>query len=526
MPVAGTHTAMWSGVLAKASSAGVLGIEAYSVHIEVDVSLGLPQYNLVGLADNAVKEGAVRVRAALDNSGFALPPRRVTVNLAPADVRKDGAAFDLPIALALLVAHERLPAAALEGLLFLGELGLDGELRRVAGSLPVALFARQEGYRALVLPASCASEAMAVRGLTVYAAETLNQVVAALVAGEQLPFATMDQRQCIGSGQPSLDLLDVRGNEQPKRALEIAAAGGHNLLFIGPPGTGKSMLARRLPGILPPMSEAEAIESTAIYSAASLLGGASLLQQRPFRAPHHDISVVGLVGGGSNPRPGEISLAHHGVLFLDELPEFPRAALESLRQPLEERQITIVRARCAVTYPASFSLVAAMNPCPCGFLGSSLRSCVCDNGRLGQYMARLSGPLLDRFDLHVEVPHIDYQSLLSSQRTGESSESVRSRVILAQARQQERLVGLSCRQNSNASLSVEQLLEWGRPDDAGERLLLLYAKRHVLSSRAIHRVLRVARTIADLAGAGQVQAAHIAEALSLRVLDRPVQPGR
>lgn len=500
----------------------MLGVDAYSVQVEVDVSLGLPQYNLVGLPDSAVKEGAVRVRAALDNSGFALPPRRVTVNLAPADVRKDGAAYDLPIALALLLALEQLPAAALDGLLWLGELGLDGGLRRVAGSLPIALFARQAGYRGLVLPSSCAREAAAVRGLAIFAADTLAQVVTALQAEQELPRVAEAPPVSSSIAAPPIDLLDVRGNEQPKRALAIAAAGGHNLLFIGPPGTGKSMLARRLPGILPPLTETEAIESTAIYSAAGLLGGASLLAERPFRAPHHDISAVGLVGGGSNPRPGEISLAHHGVLFLDELPEFPRGALEALRQPLEDRTITIVRARCAVTYPASFSLVAAMNPCPCGFRGSSLRACVCDSGRLSQYMARLSGPLLDRFDLHVEVPHVDYQTLLSERRTGEGSQRIREQVIAARQLQAARSTEQPRIAASNAGLSAEHALRLGRPDAAGERLLLAYAKRHLLSSRAVHRVLRVARTIADLAGAPQVQAPHVAEALSLRVLDRPL----
>jgi magnesium chelatase family protein len=425
-----------------------------------------------------------------------------------------------------LVAVELLPAAALDGLLWLGELGLDGSVRRVAGGLPVALLARQNGYRGLVLPADCAAEAAAVRPLDIFAARTLKEVVSALSEGRPLP--KIDPSRCrpatVTAG--AIDLQDVRGNEQPKRALEIAAAGGHNLLFIGPPGTGKSMLARRLAGILPPMSEAEAIEVTAIYSAAGLLGGASLLEQRPFRAPHHDISPAGLVGGGSVPRPGEISLAHHGVLFLDELLEFPRIALESLRQPLEERQITIVRARCAVRYPASFSLVAALNPCPCGYRGSAVRSCTCDNGSLTRYMSRLSGPMLDRFDLHVEVPHVDYRALLTSERTGEPSRQVRERVVTARRTQSKRAQLLGLAFGHNASMQADQILQVAKPDAAGERILLAYANRHLLSSRAVHRVLRVARTIADLALSETVTAAHIAEALSLRVLDHSAFSGR
>lgn len=499
-------------MLAKTSSAGVLGIDAYTVEIEADVGTGLPSYNLVGLPDNAVKEGSVRVRAAMENSGFALPPRRVTVNLAPADVRKDGAAFDLPIALALLRALELVPEEALAGLLFLGELGLDGAVRRVAGALPVALHARRAGYRGLVLPQSCAAEAVAVADLPVYPVATLAEAISALQG--QRPLRRLTEAQAPQAPQQHLDLIDVRGNEHAKRALEVAAAGGHNLLLIGPPGSGKSMLARRLPGILPPMTEDEAIEATSIYSTAGLLRGAGLLADRPFRAPHHDVSIAGLCGGGSLPRPGEISLAHHGVLFLDELLEFRRPVLEALRQPLEDRRITIVRARCAVTYPAAFALVGAMNPCPCGYQGSSLRSCTCDPMRIKRYRGRLSGPLLDRFDLHVEVPHVDYATLLSDRRRGEPSAAVRERVLLGRQRQTAR-GGVA-----NAGLSAEQTMEVARPDERGERLLTNYARRNLLSSRAIHRVLRAARTVADLAQSDRVGAEHIAEALTLRTLDR------
>jgi magnesium chelatase family protein len=350
-----------------------------------------------------------------------------------------------------------------------------------------------------------------VNGLSIYPVASLRDVVEAL-RGER-PFSPLPE---IAEPPPGevLDLLDVRGNEIQKRALEVAAAGAHNLLFIGPPGTGKSMLARRLPGILPPLTEPEALEATSIYSAAGLLRGGGLLRQRPFRSPHHDVSVAGLCGGGSHPRPGEVSLAHNGVLFLDELPEFPRMALESLRQPLEERRITIVRSRMSVTYPAAFALCAAMNPCPCGYRGSSVRACTCDIGRLMQYQARLSGPLLDRFDLHVTVPHIDCATLLAGERSGEPSSVVRERVIGARMRQ------LSRQPYPNACLGPEGLLAVARPDERGERLLLAYASRHGLSNRAVHRVLRVARTLADLAGEGGVKAAHLAEALTLRALDR------
>lgn len=508
-------------MLAKVISAGVLGIEAYPVEIEVDVGLGLPAYTLVGLPDNAVKEGFVRVRAALEQTGFPLPPRRVTVNLAPADVRKDGAAFDLPIALGVLVAMGVLPPTAVEGFVWLGELGLDGSIRRILGSLPIALRCQKQSIRGLVLPVDCAPEASVVRQVPVHAVSHLKELISHLQENRPLPRLDPDAWRQHKRKDQATDLQDIRGNERPKRALEIAAAGGHNLLLVGPPGTGKSMLARRMSGILPSLTDQEAIETTSIYSSIGLLPQAGLLTERPFRAPHHDISLTGLVGGGTIPKPGEISLAHHGVLFLDELPEFKRMALEALRQPLEERAITISRARCTLTYPASFSLVAAMNPCPCGYRGSSVRNCTCDVGKVTQYLARISGPMLDRFDLHVEVPHVDYQTLLTPERSGESSETVRTRVTQAREQQQPRYKALPT-VHHNASLQGEQVLTFAKPDAKGEQLLLAYAHKHLLSNRAVHRVLKVARTIADLAQSEHVQSPHIAEALTLRMLDHPV----
>ncbi len=505
-------------MLAKVLSAGVLGVEAFTVAVEVDVALGLPAYNLVGLPTNAVKEGGVRVRAALAHSGFALPPRRITVNMAPADVRKDGAAYDLPVAIGILAALEQLPHAALDGLILLGELSLDGTLRRVAGGLPVAIHARAIGARGLVMPKECASEAAAVSDLPVYAASTLPEVAAFLRGEIELPRASLVERPAQPDAS-AVDLAEVRGLETARRALEVAAAGAHNILFIGPPGSGKSMLARRLSTVLPPLDEREAIETTSIYSAAGKLDGASLLETRPFRAPHHDVSVAGLVGGGPVPRPGEISLAHHGVLFLDELPEFKRPALEALRQPLEDRRVTIVRAKAAITYPASFSLVGALNPCPCGYRGSPLRACTCSTDTVRRYLARLSGPLLDRIDLHLEVPHVDYRALRAD-RDGESSSAVRERVTAAQAIQRRRMRGQE--RYANASLGPRALMKHCALDAAADRHLEACVKRFGLSGRAVHRILRVARTIADLAGRERLASSDVAEAIALRALDRPV----
>ena len=504
-------------VLAKVQSAGVWGVEAFGVCAEVDVALGLPEYNLVGLGASAVKEGGVRVRAAIKHSGWNLPARKVTVNLAPADVRKDGAAFDLPIAVGILAAQEVVPRAALDGVVFLGELSLDGSLRRVAGGLPVALFARAAKARAVILPRACAAEAAALPDVPVLAAESLPEVAAYLNGSLELPRATeLPSPPPLGD---EIDLADVRGQEYAKLALEVAAAGGHNLLFIGAPGTGKSMLARRLPTILPPLDETEALETSAIYSVAGKLDGAPLVRRRPFRSPHHDVSVAGLVGGGPIPKPGEISLAHNGVLFLDELPEFQRTALEALRQPIEERAIRIVRARATVRFPAAFALCAAMNPCPCGYHGSTTRQCTCDSGRVRRYRGRISGPLLDRFDLQVAVPQVDFREL-TADRDGEPSAAVRARVVTARQVQSDRLLGsgLHC----NAQLGPRDISRWCGLDDKSLSHLGQIARRRGLSARAVHRLLRVSRTIADLNGRTQISRVDLQCAIDFRVLDQEV----
>lgn len=504
----------------KTYAGTVVGIDAVMVTVEADITRGIGMF-LVGLPDNAVKESQERIRAAFENSGYRMSGRKIVVNLAPADLRKEGSLFDLPIAVALLAASGQMESELIDKYMILGELSLDGTLRPIKGALPLTVRAASEGLRGVILPEENAREAAVVEGTEVIGVQSLAQVVAFLTGEEQIEPARLDVAEVFDyeSDRFGEDFADVKGQTQAKRALEIAAAGGHNVVMIGAPGSGKTMLARRMPSIMPPMTLGEALETTKIHSVAGKLGSErGLLVRRPFRAPHHLTSQVALIGGGTSPQPGEVSLAHNGILFLDELPEFGRNVLEVLRQPLEDKKITVSRAKYSVEYPANFSLIASMNPCPCGYYNHPTKECTCAAGAVFRYMNRISGPLLDRIDLHIEVTPVSLEEL-SSDCAEESSATIRERVIRARAIQTARFEGIEG-VHTNAMMNSRMLREYCPLGPAARTLLERAMERLNLSARAYDRIIKVARTIADLAGEEQIAPAHIAEAITYRSLDR------